>query len=105
MAVVLRSGRLRRGDTAAGRLRRHAPGRGAVRQLPQPSRSRLRGRGLSHTDRSALLHQLDLTDVGARDLAAETVGAHDAERRLGVVFSGFEATLFPVEQEPEDELV
>ena len=39
--------------------------RGAVRELPQPPRPRVRGRGLRHPDRPALLHQLDLADLRA----------------------------------------
>ena len=49
----------------ARRLAGHAPRRGAVRELPQPPRPRLRGRGLPDADRPALLHQLDLAAPGA----------------------------------------
>ena len=41
----------------------HEAGRGALRQLRQPPRARLRGRGLRHADRPALLHQLDQHDA------------------------------------------
>ena len=41
--------------------------RGALRELRQPPRARLRGRGLRHPHRPALLHQLDLDDPAAQD--------------------------------------
>src|SRR6185312_13694416 len=65
LAVFLRSGRLRCGHPSARRLTWDAPRRGAVRQLPQPPRPRLRGRGLPDAHRSALLHQLDFAAAGA----------------------------------------
>ena len=65
LAVLLRSGQLRRGHPAVRRLAGHAPRRGDVRQLPQPPRPRLRGRGLPDAHRPALLHQLDLAAAGA----------------------------------------
>ena len=41
------------------------PHRGALRQLRLPPRPRLRGRGLRHPHRPALLHQLDQHDARA----------------------------------------
>jgi hypothetical protein len=52
-------------DPAGGRFTGHEARRGAVRQLPQPSRPRVRGRGLLDAHRSALLHQLDFATTGA----------------------------------------
>lgn len=49
-AVILRT------DDSLGQRRV----RGAVRQLPQPPRARVRGRGLPHAHGQALLHQLHL---------------------------------------------
>ena len=73
LAIFLRPGRLGCRDPAVRRLRRDAPRRGGVRQLPQSSRARLRGRGLPHADRPALLHQLDLAVAGAcRGLAGSS---------------------------------
>ena len=43
----------------------HGAHRGALRELRLPPRPRLRGRGLRHPDRPALLHQLGLPDPGA----------------------------------------
>ena len=51
------------GDTVEYIEDRHVrdeAGRGALRQLRLAPRPRLRGRGLRHPDRPALLHQLDL---------------------------------------------
>ena len=44
----------------------HEAGRGPLRHLRLAPRPRLLGRGLRHSYRSALLHQLHLADSGAR---------------------------------------
>ncbi|CAA9422941.1 MAG: Peptide-methionine (R)-S-oxide reductase MsrB, partial [uncultured Quadrisphaera sp.] len=68
LALVLRPvGRRRRGAD-----HRHVDGhearRGALRHLRLPPRARLRGRGLPHPHRPALLHQLGLPPAAARPL-------------------------------------
>jgi len=50
---------------------------GPLRELPQPPRPRLCGRGLRHADRPALLHQLDL----ARLRRSVIISAESAKSR------------------------
>ena len=68
-------------------LARHEARRGPLRQLRLAPRPRLRGRGLRHPDRPALLHQLDQPDAGAGaradhgSSASGQVGESSATRR------------------------
>ncbi len=58
----------------------HAAGGGGVRELPQPPRARVRGRGLLDADGPAVLHQLDLDAAGAE---GELVLIRARRRRAG----------------------
>ena len=49
---------------------------GAVRELPQPSGPCVRRRGLSDSDGSAVLHQLDLAALGADQVLSVFVSVH-----------------------------
>ena len=69
VAVLLRSGGFGCRDPERRQLTRNAPGRGHLQEVPQPPRSRLRGRGIPDADRSAVLHQLDLAGSQARSVA------------------------------------
>ncbi|CAG7654048.1 hypothetical protein SBRY_60345 [Actinacidiphila bryophytorum] len=70
LAVVLRPGRHRRRRADRGPLDGHGPRRGALRALRLAPGPRLRGRGLRHAHRPALLHQLDLAQARPQGVAA-----------------------------------
>ena len=62
------------------RALRHGPHRGALRALRLAPGARVRGRGVRHADRPALLHQLHQPPPGAQVGAGGRPGAVDREQ-------------------------